>query len=194
MVGLGGFGLSAAINGGIALVVFTIFCIARRSPANRFVYAPRTLHPQFRGGRPPPPPLSSNLFSFIFEVLAVDRQTLIACAGLDAYMYCRWMELCTIMFAGMTVLGVGILVPVNYTAMGGKDGFDAVSMSNLPTNSVRLVAHLLVSYIFRRLDLLPAVPPVAGVRRPASGAHGEGAAEQPRSDAVRAEHSAFCAH
>ena len=148
MVNLGGFGLAAAINGGIAFVILSLFCWARQSPLNRFVYAPRTLHPAFRQGRPPPPPPSASFFGWIADVIRVPRATFIATAGLDAYIYIRWMELCTLLFAGMTVLGVGVLVPVNYTAMGGYDGFDAVSMSNLPSNSVRLTAHLIVSYIF----------------------------------------------
>lgn len=148
MVNLAGFGLSAAINGGIALVVFSIFCAARRSPSNRFVYAPRTLHPEMRQGRPSPPPLSSSYFGWIVEVLRIPHSTFISSAGLDAYMFLRWMQCCVVLFAGMTVLGVGVLVPVNYTANGGADGFDAISMSNLPQNSVRLVAHLLVSYLF----------------------------------------------
>ena len=148
MVDLTGFGLSAAINTGIAVVVLALFCMARMRRGNRFVYAPRTLHPAFRQGRPPPPPLSSTYIGFIFEVLQVPRATFIATAGLDAYMFLRWMELCCVMFAGMTVLGVGVLVPVNYTANGGQPGFDAISMSNLPSNSSRLAAHLIVSYLF----------------------------------------------
>jgi len=147
-IGLTGFGLSAAINSGIALVVFSIFCYARRQPLNKFVYAPRTLHPAFRQGRPAPPPISSSFFGFIMDVIRVPRSTYIACAGLDSYMFLRWMELCMALFGGMTVLGVAILVPVNYTAHGGVDGFESISMSNIPENSARLAAHILVAYCF----------------------------------------------
>lgn len=147
-IGLTGFGMSVAVNAGIALVVFSIFCYVRRQPLNKFVYAPRLLHPAFRQGRPAPPPLSSSFFGFVMETVRVPRSTFIACAGLDAYMFLRWMELCMTLFGGMTLLGVAVLVPVNYTANGGVDGFEAISMSNVPENSARLAAHIVVAYCF----------------------------------------------
>ena len=116
MTNLTGFGLSAAINGAIALVVLSLFLCTRKRAANRFVYAPRTLLPQFRQGRPEPPPLPDTWLSWVAVVWRVSRDDLIAYAGLDAYMFCRFCMLCVEMFAAMTVLGVAILVPVNYTS------------------------------------------------------------------------------
>ena len=115
MTNLTGLGLSAAINGAVALVVLTIFLLARKRSANRFVYAPRTLLPQFRQGRPEPPPLPASWVSWAGTVWSISREDFIAYAGLDAYMFCRFCMLCVQMFAAMTILGVGVLVPVNYT-------------------------------------------------------------------------------
>ena len=148
MVNLVGFGLSAAVNGGIALVVFCIFCYTRKQAANRFVYYPRTFHPAFRGGRPPPPPLPSSFIGWLWPLLQIDRATVIASCGLDAYMFLRFLELCCLLFLGMIPLGVGILVPVDYTAVGGQDGFEAISVSNVDNNSPRLAAHVIVAYLF----------------------------------------------
>ena len=185
MTNLTGFGLAAAINGAIALLVLSLFLCARKRPANRFVYAPRTLLPQFRQGRPEPPPLPDSYLSWLWAVWRISRDDFIAYAGLDAYMFCRFCMLCVELFAAMTVLGVAVLVPVNYTSdrdtapairhrlsaclpahflrlavlvgagwgcgcsgENDEDGFDAISMSNVPERSSRLAAHVIVSYCF----------------------------------------------
>jgi len=148
MVSLSGFGVSAAINGGIGLVVFTLFCLFRRMQINRFVYSPRLLHEVNRQGRPPPPPLDQSWFAWIWTVIHVDNKQVLATAGLDAYMFIRVLETFVLMFTGMTILGIGILVPVNYSGQNGQDGFEAISLANIRDKDSRLAAHIICDYIF----------------------------------------------
>ena len=146
MTNLTGFGLSAAINGAVALVVLSLFLLARKRIGNRFVYAPRTLLPQFRQGRPVPPPLPPTYLSWLWQVWAISRDDFVAYAGLDAYMFCRFCMLCVQLFAAMTILGVGILVPVNYTsARTPTDTHRAELLTRLHSSTASLTCPLSVS-------------------------------------------------
>lgn len=64
-------------------------------------------------------------------------------------MFIKFFELCGFLFLVLSLLGIGILLPVNWTADGNiSDAFDKMSMANVPTGSSRFWAHLVIGYIF----------------------------------------------
>ena len=70
-------------------------------------------------------------------------------SGLDALMLIKFFEMAATLFVALTVLGLGILLPVNFTSHGDvSDSFDQLSMANIPQGSRRFWAHLLIGYLF----------------------------------------------
>ncbi|KAL4421157.1 hypothetical protein ABPG77_000792 [Micractinium sp. CCAP 211/92] len=114
--------------------------------------------------RPPPLDVSGlrRLWSWLGPVLTVPDKRLLESAGLDALMAQRVIGFGNLMFAPLTILGVGVLLPVNYTSYEPdpattqtdangttvNDAFLKMTMSAIPHGSPVLWLHFVFTYIF----------------------------------------------
>jgi len=73
---------------------------------------------------------------------------MIKTSGLDATMLVRLYGLGMKLFAVFTILGVGLLIPLNFTGNNGVNGFESLSLSNVRIGADRYWAHLLCAYAF----------------------------------------------
>ena len=74
------------------------------------MYAPRLRHADEKHA---PPPVGKGLFSWITPVTKTKEQTVIEKVGLDAAIFLRFIKMCRNIFLVLTVIGCGILIPVN---------------------------------------------------------------------------------
>jgi hypothetical protein len=100
---------SLAISG----VVAVLFCFAR--PYNAIVYAPRLKHADEKHA---PPPLGKSPWAWFGPVWRTTEQELVDKVGLDATIFIRFTKMCRNIFLVLSVMGCGILIPVN--VIGGK--------------------------------------------------------------------------
>ncbi|KAJ0099545.1 hypothetical protein Patl1_21867 [Pistacia atlantica] len=122
---------SVGINLGLCFLFFTLYSILRNQPSNLAVYAPRLL------ARPPKDELLSTL-------------------GFDAVVFMRIFIFCLKVFTFAGIIGVFILLPVNY--LGNQLSYDfsdlpnksldSFSISNVDNGSNRLWIHFCAVYVF----------------------------------------------
>jgi hypothetical protein len=133
-------------NGVLGAVVMLVFEILRQHQVD--VYAPKTRKPNSENI----PTLHGGLFGWVHSVWKTTDDDIIHIAGLDAYIFLRYLKMCT-QIAAICGLGVLILFPVYATSSVDVDddsvaGITLVSMANIPPNSKRLWASLLCVYFF----------------------------------------------
>ena len=128
----------------LAAVYVTFFLIFRGS--QRRYYSPRT----YIGGRsersPEMPRGKFNWFSAFWKLpdsYTIRHQTL------DAYLFIRYMKICTIICFVSACITWPILFPVNATGMGGKEQLEILSYSNVSVDKSpnRFYAHALVAWV-----------------------------------------------
>ena len=68
----------------------------------------------FCSGRPPK--LASGLLNWIGIVWATSESFILTTVGLDAVMLLRFLKMSCILFTFLSVLGMSVLVPINYSA------------------------------------------------------------------------------
>ncbi|KAK0115317.1 hypothetical protein ONS96_013776 [Cadophora gregata f. sp. sojae] len=93
---------------GFTLLLAVGFSLLR--PYNSLVYAPKL---KVADDRHAPPPLGKGMFSWVAPILKTKEQDLIGLIGLDAVVFLRILLMCRNIFLVMTVIGCGILIPVN---------------------------------------------------------------------------------
>jgi calcium permeable stress-gated cation channel len=87
-------------------------------PYNQNVYAPKLKHADLRHA---PPPIGKNLWSWVTPLWRTREQDLVAIVGLDATVFLRFTRMCRNLFVVLSVVGCGILVPVNLSKSLFKD-------------------------------------------------------------------------
>jgi calcium permeable stress-gated cation channel len=92
----------------ITLLIAGLFCILR--PYNTVVYAPRLRHADEKHA---PPPLGKGIFAWFNPVITIKEQQLCEKVGLDATVFIRFAKMCRNIFLVLSVVGCGILIPVN---------------------------------------------------------------------------------
>jgi len=97
----------------LAGLLFLVFCFLR--PRNSRVYAPRAKHAD---AKHKPMPLGKKPFSWLSAVKDVKEQDLVDKIGLDAVVFLRFMRMSRNIFCVVTVIGCGILIPIN--VVGGS--------------------------------------------------------------------------
>lgn len=137
-------------TGAIAAGVFlAIFLVLRKS--NRRFYAPRT----YLGSIPEQertPALPNGLFNWVKSFWKIPDVHALRHQTLDAYLFLRFLRMCTtICFVGLCMTWP-ILFPLNITGGGRSKELDKLSMSNIDTSSRskrnRLYGHVLVGWLF----------------------------------------------
>ncbi|CAN9312591.1 unnamed protein product [Alternaria alternata] len=97
----------------ISGLLVVVFCFLR--PRNSRVYAPRAKHADEKHR---PKQLDKKPFSWLDAVKNVKEQELVDTIGLDAVVFLRFLRMIRDIFMVLTVVGVGILIPVN--VVGGS--------------------------------------------------------------------------
>ncbi|CDO93220.1 unnamed protein product [Kluyveromyces dobzhanskii CBS 2104] len=134
------------VNGVIAAIFVWLFLTLR--PKNKRVYQPRSLTdiktiPESERTEEVPP----GYFNWIPFLLTKPHSYLIQHAGVDGYLFLRYLSI----FAAISILGCfllfPILLPVNATNGHNLEGFELLAFSNV-TNKNRFYAHVFLSWIF----------------------------------------------
>lgn len=94
-----------------------VFCLLR--PRNSNIYAPRAKHADEKHR---PQELDKKPFSWLAAVKDVKEQDLVGTIGLDAVVFLRFMRMIRNIFLVLSVLGCGILIPVN--VVGGSSFYN----------------------------------------------------------------------
>ncbi|XP_058107043.1 CSC1-like protein At3g54510 isoform X3 [Magnolia sinica] len=140
---------SAAINIGLALIVLSLFSILKKQPSNAVVYFSRRLSKHDPISFPP----SFSLLRFIPSVswirhaFHVSDEDIIHRCGLDALVVIRLFKLGIKFFLVCSMIGLVILLPVNYSCQHGlsrsreSHSMDSFTISNIGRGSNRLWVH-----------------------------------------------------
>ncbi|XP_024981873.1 CSC1-like protein At4g02900 [Cynara cardunculus var. scolymus] len=162
--------VSAAINSSSALLFLVAFAILRLQPINDRVYFPKWY---LKGIRDSPTSSGTAVKKYVNvdvkmylkflnwmpAALRMPEPELIAHAGLDSAVYIRIYLLGLKIFCPITFLAFAVLVPVNYTGENFEQmketmkdltysNIDKLSISNVPSGSKRLFAHIVMAYAF----------------------------------------------
>ncbi|KAL2919600.1 hypothetical protein HK105_200512 [Polyrhizophydium stewartii] len=154
----------------VGLACFLTFCIVRTCFLD--IYSPRRVLTRGR-----PPRLRKGLFSWIPVVFRTKENVLINTVGLDAIMLLRFFKMGYRMFAVFTVLGMGVLAPVNFYAhppplANATTGYQiedlmlpALSVDNVPNKSKYLRVHMAFTWLFSLLTIAYVVAHYRGFVR-----------------------------
>ncbi len=93
-------------------------------PYNSIVYAPKLKHADDKHA---PPAVGKGIFAWIGPVIKSNEQDIIRLVGLDATIFLRFTLMCRNILLVITVLGCGILIPINLTAGVKWDNTSAIA-------------------------------------------------------------------
>lgn len=91
-----------------SIILFFIFCFLR--PRHNAVYAPRAKHADAKHA---PPAVGKGLFSWFRPLRKLKEDVLVEQLGLDAVIFLRFLRMTRNIFLALSVIGLGILLPVN---------------------------------------------------------------------------------
>ncbi|PIN18178.1 hypothetical protein CDL12_09146 [Handroanthus impetiginosus] len=158
--------VSAAINLLSALAFLLAFAFLRLQPINDRVYFPKWYKKGIRASPRSSGPSVKKFVNLDFRTylkfwtwmpaaLRMPEPELIDHAGLDSAVYIRIYLLGLKIFVPITILAFAVLVPVNWTGSTLDDvkdltfsDIDKLSISNVPSGSLRFVAHIAMAYVF----------------------------------------------
>lgn len=148
---------SVGINLGLCFLFFTLYSILRKQPGNITVYAPRLVHEgisqqqdQFNLERLLPSP------GWVRRQWNLSEDELLSVLGLDAVVFLRIFLFSLRVFSFASIIGVLVLLPVNYLGNQLNVDFadlpnkslDSFSISNVNNGSNRLWIHFCAAYVF----------------------------------------------
>ncbi|XP_057741165.1 CSC1-like protein HYP1 [Arachis stenosperma] len=147
---------SVAINLGLCLLFFTLYSILRKQPGNVTVYAPRLVAEgkvkeggQFNLERLLP------TAGWVRKAWEPSEEEFLSNAGLDAFVFMRIFIFSLKVFTFGGIIGMCVLLPINYLGTQLKDdsdfqhkSLDSFSISNVNNGSNRLWIHFSAAYVF----------------------------------------------
>ncbi|XP_008799225.1 calcium permeable stress-gated cation channel 1-like [Phoenix dactylifera] len=165
MATLSDIGVAAAINILSAFTFLLAFAILRLQPINDRVYFPKWY---LKGVRSSPTHSGTFVQKFVNlewrsylrflgwmpAALKMPEPELIDHAGLDSAVYLRIYLIGLKIFVPIAILAFAVLVPVNWTNSTLENSkvvysdIDKLSISNIPNESQRFWAHLVMAYVF----------------------------------------------
>ncbi|KAK9682220.1 hypothetical protein RND81_10G059000 [Saponaria officinalis] len=138
---------SAAINIGLAMAVLSLFSVLKKQPSTAFIYFARRLHHRL-------PPPSFDRFSFrrllpsvswIPQAFRVAETDILRHSGLDALIIIRLFKFGIKFFVVCSVIGLFILLPLNYFTPASESSsvhyMNSFTISNIEAGSNRLWIH-----------------------------------------------------
>ncbi|XP_068659849.1 CSC1-like protein At3g54510 isoform X2 [Aristolochia californica] len=145
---------SAGINIGLALVILTLFSLLKKQPSNAVIYYARRLSKQDRISFRPLFTLHRFIpsVSWIRHALSVSDDEILQTCGLDALVVIRLFKFGIKFFVPCSIVGLLILLPINYTCKHGiswtelPSSMDSFTISNVGRGSDRLWVHFCCLY------------------------------------------------
>lgn len=148
---------SVGINLGLCFLFFTLYSILRKQPGNIHVYAPR-LVAEGKSQRTNHFNLDRLLPSagWVTRAWQPSEEDLLSTSGLDAVVFMRIFIFSLRVFTFAGIIGVFILLPINYLGNQLSIDFsdlpnkslDSFSISNVDNGSNRLWIHFSAAYVF----------------------------------------------
>ena len=142
--------LSTAIfNGIICIICLAAFDFLRGKYLD--IYSPRCRLGQLAVNRDAEiPEPCDNIFGLLIQLFQLSDEQLLLYAGLDGYVYLRYLRLCWKICIICTAVALPLLCTVYVTAVGSDEvkGIDALSMANIEAQGNRLWAPFFCAYIF----------------------------------------------
>ncbi|XP_068499133.1 CSC1-like protein At3g54510 isoform X2 [Phaseolus vulgaris] len=139
---------SAAINIGLAFVTLSLFSVLKKQPSNASVYYARPLsHRRQIPVHSPSSPLRRFLPSvaWVFRAFNVTEAEILDAHGLDALVIIRLFKFGIKLFTVCSLVGLVVLLPVNYGVQEVQNGssftMDSLTISNVKIGSNRLWVH-----------------------------------------------------
>ncbi|XP_043690686.1 CSC1-like protein At3g54510 isoform X3 [Telopea speciosissima] len=140
---------SAAINIGLALIVLSQFSVLKKQPSNAPVYYSRRLARKDQISFDEGFTLSRLLpsVSWIPRAFRVSEEEILETSGLDALVVIRLFKLGIKFFLACSVIGLVILLPINYTGQHDPSisdlsySMDCFTITNISEGSDRLWVH-----------------------------------------------------
>ncbi len=114
-------GLATSV--GFTLLLAISFSLLR--PYNSVVYAPKL---KVADDRHAPPPMGKGVFAWVGPILKATEQELVALIGLDAVVFLRILKMCRNIFLALTIIGCGILIPINLSKPSKAEGYDTITV------------------------------------------------------------------
>ncbi|KAG0047434.1 hypothetical protein BGZ83_007523 [Gryganskiella cystojenkinii] len=124
-------------NIALSLITLGAFCWLR--PRNGVIYAPKFHH---ASDEKRPPKLEGGYFSWMKPVWSCPDTDLVDKIGLDAVVFIRFTRMTRRMFQAMTVIGCGVLIPINVIAT-----IRAQQQQQIPADKIDKIAMLTMSGI-----------------------------------------------
>ncbi|PVU90453.1 hypothetical protein BB561_004875 [Smittium simulii] len=117
---------SVVVNGAICLAFFVLFSIFRTK--NKYLYAPKTsLKSKALAPRLP----ESSLFGWLSAILKLDHDQVLQYCGPDGFMFLYFLRQNVFIFLILTIIGMGIILPINVTDSDDINGLNKTTMSNI---------------------------------------------------------------
>ncbi|KAJ3369054.1 hypothetical protein HDU91_000093 [Kappamyces sp. JEL0680] len=144
-----GITLPVLTFGSLGLLCILLFCVVK--PRMKDIYTPRRILSRGR-----PPSISYGLLSWIPVVFRTEEQFLINTVGLDGVMLLRFFKLGYTLFFFLSIIGLGVLAPLNYhanppTFKGNETYYEvesillpALSIDNIPFGDTAMLRIILV--------------------------------------------------
>ncbi|KAF1813022.1 DUF221-domain-containing protein [Eremomyces bilateralis CBS 781.70] len=140
-------GAALVVGLGATALVAVLFSFLRRF--NKVIYQPKVKHADARHA---PPPIGNGPFAWITPVVRTKEQIMVEKAGVDAALFLRFAAMLRNMFAVLTVIGCGILIPINI--LGGHQLTKEFSISAFMKMTPQYMfgekfwGHVAVAYLF----------------------------------------------
>lgn len=150
---------SVGINLGLCLLFFTLYSILRKQPGNLDVYAPRLVDKEKSQQQESDDFDLERLLpsaSWVRNAWQLSEDEILSISGLDGLVFTRIFTFSLKVFTIAGVIGISILLPINYFGNQLSDDFshlpnkslDSFSISNVNDGSNRLWVHFSAAYIF----------------------------------------------
>jgi hypothetical protein len=118
----------AALGTSIGFTAFIAIAFCFLRPYNSVVYAPKLKHADEAHT---PPPMGKGIFAWFKPVVSTKEQDLVRLLGLDATVFLRFTRMCRNIFLLATVLGCGVLIPINVSLGQSKNFKDVAFIQTL---------------------------------------------------------------
>ncbi|KAK7271808.1 hypothetical protein RJT34_28016 [Clitoria ternatea] len=147
---------SVGINFGLCLLFFTLYSILRKQPGNITVYAPRLVAEgkAKEGGHFNLERLLPTA-GWVRKAWEPSEEDFLSSSGLDAFVFMRIIIFSLKVFAIGGIIGMSVLLPINYMGSQLTDdsdfqhkSLDSFSISNVNNGSNRLWIHFCAAYVF----------------------------------------------
>lgn len=137
-----------SVNGFFFIVIMLCFEYYRNKIVD--IYAPRS-----RGRYPKAVKPREGFFQWFLQIYEVSDDEIFSIAGMDGYVFLRFLKFCCNLGTVTSLLAGSILLPVYYTGPGNNNasGIDLFSMANIEPKGKRLWASLVFVYLFTLIFL-----------------------------------------